>query len=191
MESVTVTGLEKSSQHVTEPLVALRGLETRTAGRGLWRTQVASLRPTQGHRSLVCDGKKSTGSSSPDQQTKQDPTVSQRSLTRARRTREGACPVWDTPPPYSAWGSQKVSRAACVPLTSCTPPPLMGQRKSLALHWRVTFQSKWILLLPVRCSGSKTICSSYYQVKRTVVRMNKIASCVRLRRNGNSTINRF
>ena len=88
-------------------------------------------------------------------------------------------------------GSQNVRSAACGPRTSCTPPPLMGERKSLALHGRVTFQSKWILLLPVRCSGSKTICCSCYQVTRTVVRMNKIASCVCLRRNGNSTINRF
>ena len=31
-----MTGLEESGQHITEPLVALRGLETRTAGRGLW-----------------------------------------------------------------------------------------------------------------------------------------------------------
>ena len=38
-----MTGLEESGQHITEPLVALRGLETRTAGRGLWRTQVPSL----------------------------------------------------------------------------------------------------------------------------------------------------
>ena len=77
---------------------------------------MASLRPTQGHRSLVCDGKKSTGSSSPDQQTKQDPTASQRSLTRARRTREGACPVWDTPPPYSARGfSEGEQGSLCAP----------------------------------------------------------------------------
>ena len=55
-----MTGLEESGQHVTEPLVALRGLETRTAGRGLWRTQVPSLRPTQGHCSLVCDEKRPT-----------------------------------------------------------------------------------------------------------------------------------
>ena len=54
------------------------------------------------------------------------------------------------------------------PLLFCSglcppPPPLMGERQSSALDGRVTFQSNRILLLPVRFSGRRTICSSYYQ----------------------------
>lgn len=74
-----------------------------------------SSRPTQGHRPLV-DDEKPVGSSIPGQQTKQDPTLPQRSLVRSGED-EGV-QGGTTPPPYSAPGPQNSSKTACVPPTS-------------------------------------------------------------------------